>query len=354
VKRLPALLQAGGTPRAAARAGAVALPIVDSALRSHVASVLAALAVGEGVWSNGGMERLSDARAAQQAADVAPQQSAAPVSASERILALERTAGNRAVGRMLARPQARERVLGRQGTGAAAATPATLPDFMVRDVDRAITERISHAPRRFSAWNGTYGWHSKWRLRLDTRAEIGKLEVIVRLHSSASSTVKTAWENAILAKWDNKFAFCVLREVPVTIRPGVIDRFEEMYPIRIVIAWVDHASDAHYVVAANAADATEGDRAGVRGTTSMTGWGTADTQDMTHEFGHMLGCPEEYFTTDGVDFAAGGKAGYRDPGAGVMNNPAGPALARNFDVIRHEAATLRGVRANRTEVAPWS
>jgi hypothetical protein len=223
----------------------------------------------------------------------------------------------------------------------------------VRDVDQQISETISHAPARFSQWNGTFSWRSKWRLRLDLRAEIGQLEVVVRLKSDASAATKTAWENAITAKWGNKFAFCILRQPPVQIAPGVVDRFEEMYPIRIVIAWVDDASDAHYVIRANAAGATEGGRAGAGGTTSMTGWGTADTQDITHEFGHILGCPEEYFTTNGVDYATGGGAGFRDPTGGVMNNPAGAALARNFDVIRQEAATLRGVAAGRTEIAPW-
>jgi hypothetical protein len=91
----------------------------------------------------------------------------------------------------------------------------------------------------------------------------------------------------------------------------------------------------------------------VGGTTSMTGWGTADTQDMTHEFGHMLGAPEEYFTTNGVNFMTPGGTGFRDRGGGVMNNPAGPALARNFQVIREEAAALREVAVNRTEIAPW-
>jgi len=260
------------------------------------------------------------------------------------ILALQRSAGNAAVSRLLAR----------QGAATAApAAPAPASDFLVRDVDRAITETISHAPENLSQWNGTFDWRSKWRLRLDLRAEIGKLEVIVRLKSSASDTVKTAWENAILAKWSGKFAFCVKRRAPIVIRPGVVDRYEEMYPIHIVIAWVDDARDAHYVVRANAADATEEGRAGEGGTTSMTGWGIADTQDMTHEFGHMLGCPEEYFTTNGVDYATGGARGYRDEGAGVMNNPAGPALARNFNVIREEAAALRGVAAAETEIAPW-
>ena len=284
-----------------------------------------------------------------------PQQRAA-LRQADPILALQRSAGNRAVGRLMRQTESgTRRVLARDGGGAAAPTvaPAPEPDFKVKDVDREITETISHAPESLRQWNGTYSWHAKWRLRLDLRAEIGKLEVIARLKSDASSAVKTAWENAIAAKWDNKFAFCVLRDQPITIKPGVVDRYAEMYPIRIVIAWVDNARDADYVVTANAADATEGGRAGEGGTTSMTGWGTADTQDMTHEFGHMLGSPEEYFTTNGVDYAPHGTRGYRDEGAGVMNNPAGAALARNFDVIRQEAAPLRGVALAKTEIAPW-
>ncbi len=278
-----------------------------------------------------------------------------PARSPDPILALQRSAGNRAVSRLVSRGErGGGRLLARDGSGSGTPTVAPPePDFKVKDVDREITETISHAPADLSQWNGTYSWHSKWRLRLDLRAEVGKLEVIVRLKSSASDAVKTAWENAIVAKWDNKFAFCVLRDRPITIRPGVVDRYEEMYPIRIVIAWVDNERDADYVVRANDAAATEGGRAGVGGTTSMTGWGTADTQDLTHEFGHMLGCPEEYFTTNGVDYATGGARGYRDEGAGVMNNPAGSALARNFDVIRQEAAPLRGVDLAKTEIAPW-
>jgi hypothetical protein len=38
----------------------------------------------------------------------------------------------------------------------------------------------------------------------------------------------------------------------------------------------------------------------------MTDWGTADRTDITHEFGHMLGNAEEYFTTNGTDYTAGG------------------------------------------------
>jgi hypothetical protein len=299
------------------------------------------------------MERQSESRGPAPTVDPPQQQGAQRPAAAEAILAQQRTAGNRAVSRMLSGRATGARVLARD-EAAAPAMPQPKPpvDFKVRDVDREIVETISHAPARFAQWNNTYRWRSKWRLRLDLRAEIGQLEVVVRIHSTASDAVKTAWENAILAKWSNKFAFCVLRETPITIKPGVVDRFEEMYPIRIVIAWVE-AADAHYTVRANAAGATEGGRAGVGGTTSMTGWGTADTQDMTHEFGHMLGAPEEYFTTNGVNFMTPGGTGFRDRGGGVMNNPAGPALARNFQVIREEAAALREVAVNRTEIAPW-
>lgn len=290
------------------------------------------------------MQRIWADREAERAGALRQTPRRASPTPAASFLALQRTAGNEAVARLLARQHA--------GGAAATAAPPTR-DFIVRDVDRQISETISHAPAAFSQWNGTFSWRSKWRLRLDLRAEVGQLQVIVRVKTDASATVKAAWERAILAKWSNKFAFCVKREQPIEVSPGVFDRYEEMYPIRIVIAWVDNASDAHYVIRANAADATEDGRAGQGGTTSMTGWGTADTEDITHEFGHMLGCPEEYFTTNGVNFLRRGGQGFRDRGAGVMNNPAGRALARNFEVIRQEAATLRGVPRARTEIAPW-
>jgi hypothetical protein len=65
----------------------------------------------------------------------------------------------------------------------------------------------------------------------------------------------------------------------------------------------------------------------------------------------MLGNPEEYFTTNGKDYTDGGKKqGFRDPGAGVMNNPDGPALESNFDQIRQSAARSLGVDEGRCVV----
>jgi len=249
------------------------------------------------------------------------------------VVALQRAVGNRTLARLVASD---ERLVRR------------------KEVDATVEERISHAPEAFSAWEGTYSWKAKWRLKLDMRGEQAELDVKVRLYSTASAAVKAAWSKAIRKKWSGRFAFCVKRDTPVALPAGGTDDLAEMYPIWVTIEWVDDPAKAHYVIRPNDAAATEDGRAGEGGTTSMVGWGTADTQDMTHEFGHILGCPEEYFTTNGVDYTAGGRRqGYRDPGGGVMNNPAGPALARNFKLIQKQAAKLRGVDLAKTVVVPW-
>ena len=251
----------------------------------------------------------------------------------DRIAQLQRSAGNRAVMQMIARDD-----------GAPAVAPARKPRMVRRkEIDRQVEETISHAPAAFSAWEGTYRWRAKWRLKLDMRDETAELNVKVRLFSTASAATKRRWSRAIKRKWSGKFGFWV-----------EADDGDELYPINIDIEWVRDAASAHYTIAANAAGADEEGRAGLGGTTSITGWGEADTTDVTHEFGHILGCPEEYFTTNGVDYSRGGRrAGFRDPGGGVMNNPAGPALARNFSMIRKEAAKLRGVKLRKTKVVPW-
>ena len=65
-------------------------------------------------------------------------------------------------------------------------------------------------------------------------------------------------------------------------------------------------SGEHYPIDAQDPGAGGGGVEGLGGTTSMQGWGKNDTVDVTHEFGHMLGNPEEYFTTDGHDYTNGG------------------------------------------------
>jgi hypothetical protein len=250
------------------------------------------------------------------------------------VVQLQRSAGNRAVTQLIAR------------NGGGGTATARKPRLVRRkEIDREVEETISHAPAAFSAWEGTYRWRAKWRLKLDMRPDTAELNVKVRLYSTASRSIRRKWSRAISRKWSGKFGFYV---------EGV-DGGDELYPINVETEWVDDPAKAHYTIAANAVGATEGGRSGLGGTTSMTGWGEADTTDITHEFGHILGCPEEYFTTDGVDYTRGGRRqGFRDPGGGVMNNPAGPALARNFKMIRKEAAKLRGVKLRQTKVVPWT
>lgn len=108
-------------------------------------------------------------------------------------------------------------------------------------------------------------------------------------------------------------------------------------------------SGEHYTVTANTLGATEGGRAGRGGTTSMTGWGVNDTVDVSHEFGHMLGNPEEYFTTDGTDYTYGGtKRGFRDADGGIMNNPSNNPLPRNYRLICRQAQQVMGSGATCT------
>ncbi len=65
--------------------------------------------------------------------------------------------------------------------------------------------------------------------------------------------------------------------------------------------------------------------------------------DVTHEFGHMIGNAEEYFTTNGTNYATGGNAGFRDPGGGIMNNPAERAHRRHFNLFREQVAAMLGL-----------
>ena len=66
-------------------------------------------------------------------------------------------------------------------------------------------------------------------------------------------------------------------------------------------------------------------------------WGASDTIDVSHEFGHMLGALDEYFTVNGVAWGPG-----RQATGAIMNNPANPPVARHYDTVRQAAGTLRG------------
>lgn len=217
-------------------------------------------------------------------------------------------------------------------------TPASMP---TADVNESITETISGAPAPYGAWNGRFTWDSKFHLTLDLNS--GNLIVSVRIFSGATAAQKTAWETAIEGRWSNRYK---LRVAGATAGAA-----ERSYPIVVDLQWAADAKSADYTVNPSSPGTTSGGRAGVGGTTSMTDWGTSDTTDVTHEFGHMLGNPEEYFTTNGTDYTAGGKRrGFRDKGGGIMNNPTEDPFTRHYELIRRHAAKLLGVPEARCTV----
>lgn len=201
-----------------------------------------------------------------------------------------------------------------------------------QETSQRVSETISNAPAGSEAWNGTYSWDSNYQLYFNH--DQNEIVVRLRLYSTATAAEKQAWKTAVEGKWGDKF------NLTATNTAGVA----KTYRLKMMVSWVDSASDAHYTIAANSPGTSEGGRAGLGGTTSMTGWGTADTVDVTHEVGHMLGAAEDYFTTNGVDHTHGGTVhGSRDTGGGIMNNPAEDPFARHYDSIRREAARALGL-----------
>lgn len=207
--------------------------------------------------------------------------------------------------------------------------------FPPKEVNNSVSEVISNAPAPYQAWNGTYSWRSKFTV--EASRSPCKVKVVMKLKVSGTVTdaQKSAWKSAIEGKWSGKVKLKCPDAACAEACPGG-------YPVSIEVKWVD--SGEHYTITANQPAATEGGRAGIGGTTSMTGWGVNDTTDITHEFGHMLGCPEEYFTTDGIDYTEGGtKSGFRDPAGGIMNNPSNAPKPKNFDAVRKAAESAMGL-----------
>jgi uncharacterized Zn-binding protein involved in type VI secretion len=197
-------------------------------------------------------------------------------------------------------------------------------------VDKTVTETISNAPAGSEAWNGTYSWKSKFTAAVDKDNCTVTTTVKIKVSGTISDAQKSGWKTAVESKWNGKAKLCC---------PG--GGCADGYKVVIVLEFVSSGED--YTVTANTPAAQEGGRAGLGGTTSMTGWGVNDTTDITHEFGHMLGNPEEYFTTDGTDYSEGGtKNGFRDADGGIMNNPANDPLPRNYQPIADAAKATLG------------
>jgi hypothetical protein len=203
--------------------------------------------------------------------------------------------------------------------------PCDKKSFPPRKVDRPTTEVISGAQAPYTSWNNTYSWHAKFTV-IVTRNPCS-VKVIVRLKVTGAITAgqKAAWKSAIENKWNGKVKlYCEDASCTQACPDG--------YPVTFSIEYVKRGE--HQAVAA------------VADTLDMNNWGINDTRDITHEFGHMLGNPEEYFTTNGVNYAVtvnGVFYPFRSPNGTVMNNPANNPVARHYNVIRQEAGKAMGI-----------
>jgi hypothetical protein len=112
-----------------------------------------------------------------------------------------------------------------------------------------------------------------WTARYDQ--ELRRINVRIRLNPDAGipaatiAALQTTWRNGIRNRWNNRFR-CHANNGQVT-------------PLLVDVQWVNN--NPHHTVRV---------RPGPAGT-NMTTWDTADTGAVAaHEFGHMLGNPDEY------------------------------------------------------------
>jgi hypothetical protein len=184
--------------------------------------------------------------------------------------------------------------------------------ILEREVDEQRTETISNAPAGAAAWNGTYSWRARFHVSLDE----AKCRVIVtvraRLNGTITQAQRNAWEQAIENAWGNRFKFCCR----CCCCP-------KGYTIVTDLQFVN--SGEHQVVTVG------------NSTTSMGNWGQNDTTDVRHEFGHMLGALDEYFTVNGINYGA-----ERQASGNIMNNPANDPAAHHYDVIRASVQDILG------------
>jgi len=202
------------------------------------------------------------------------------------------------------------------------------------EVNLSVSQTITESPG--PAWNGTFAWSSKYTLIINFKDKT--ITAKFKLYVSNPDAKKTKWKSAIENKWSNKRQMEIVED---NSKPNE----KEIYKIKVEIEWVDSSLTAHYTIRANASKATEGGRAGVGGTTNMIGWGIGDTVDVPHEFGHMLGNKDEYFTVNGQRFGNG-----RQTNQGVMNNPSENPHIRHFMPVKKQVAMCLGITEQQCKI----
>ena len=184
---------------------------------------------------------------------------------------------------------------------------------LTSEFDESRTQTISNAPVGSEAWNGTYGWRCRFLLTVDEAACLATVTIRVRLVGTITAAQRTAWETAIEAAWNSRFKLCGTRWCCCSNGMAIVCDLQFV------------ASGEHHVVNVSTS------------TLNMTNWGASDTINISHEFGHMLGALDEYFTVNGTNWGP-----HRQATGAIMNNPANPPAARNYEAVRAAAASLLG------------
>ena len=184
---------------------------------------------------------------------------------------------------------------------------------LTSEFDEPVSQTMSNAPAGSEAWNGTYGWRARFLLTLDEATCRATVTIRVRLVGTITAAQRAAWEAAIEAKWNGRFKLCG------TCWCCCSDGMAIVCDLQFV------SSGEHQVVNVGAS------------TTNMGNWGAADTIDVTHEFGHMLGALDEYFTVNGTNWGPG-----RQATGAIMNNPANLPAARHYETVRAASVSLLG------------
>lgn len=201
-----------------------------------------------------------------------------------------------------------------------------------REVHFQQTQKMRGGPTVY--YNSDHNVDSKFAISVDTSAKT--CEVIIRIQSSADKSVFSNWAQATSDKWSKRFGLRVLSKS---------ERRSGFYMIDVKLVQVGANDQPHHVVVPQNSDETFAGVRGMKGTRSMTEWGTKDAVDVPHEVGHMLGNLDEYYTINDHVYTAPGEnaRGGVDVGEGsIMNDPKNNPLAKHYELIRKEAAAAIG------------
>lgn len=122
-----------------------------------------------------------------------------------------------------------------------------------------------------------YGWTSAYR-QAGTHVVVRiRLNVDSGITDQEMTTLRNTWKTGIENKWSNHFACCCTSRVTNT------SRCRNYGELTFEVQWV--TDNPHHTVRVRRGPARS----------NMTTWDTSDTGDVaSHEFGHMLGNPDEY------------------------------------------------------------